>query len=96
MPLRITYLIGAVQRSYEPDFIVVDEHGIYWIVEGKSDRDMNSAEVIAKREAAREWINTVNDSPEVTDRWGYLLASESVIANSSTWEASKNGGQAFS
>ncbi|MCM3487668.1 hypothetical protein, partial [Kocuria rosea] len=42
VPLRITYLIGAVQRSYEPDFIVVDEHGVYWIVEGKSDRDMAS------------------------------------------------------
>lgn len=96
VPLRITYLMGAVQRSYEPDFIVVDEHGVYWIVEGKSDKDMTSAEVIAKREAAREWVNTVNGSPEVTERWGYLLASESVIANASTWDAAKNGGQAFS
>lgn len=96
VPLRISYLMGAVQRSYEPDFIVVDEPGVYWIVEGKSDRDMISPEVIAKREAAKVWVSTVNASAEVTERWAYLLASESVIANASTWDAAKNGGQAFS
>lgn len=96
VPLRIIYLIGAVQRSYEPDFIVVDEHGVYWIVEGKSDRDMASPEVIAKRDAARDWVHTVNASADVPEHWAYLLASESVITNASTWDAAKNGGQAFS
>lgn len=96
VPLRITYLAGAVQRSYEPDFIVIDEHGTYWIVEGKADSEMTNTVVLAKRDAARDWINTVNASDVVHDKWGYLLASETVIKNASTWEALKNGGQAFS
>lgn len=94
VPLRITYMAGAVQRTYEPDFIVVDEHGTYWIVEGKRDDQMTDPVVIAKRDAAREWVNTVNASPDVTDRWGYLLASESVIGNATHWDAIKNAGQA--
>ena len=95
VPLRITYLIGAVQRSYEPDFIVIDNQGTYWIVEGKADSEMTSATVLAKRDAARDWINTVNASDAVHTKWAYLLASESVIKNASTWEALKTGGQAF-
>lgn len=96
VPLRITYLIGAVQRAYEPDFIVVDENGTYWIVEGKRDDEMTSPVVLAKRDAARDWVNTVNASPEVADRWGYVLASEAVLKAASSWEAVKQGGQTFS
>lgn len=94
VPLRITYMVGAVQRTYEPDFIVVDEHGTYWIVEAKRDDQMTDPVVIAKRDAAREWVNTVNACPDVADRWGYLLASESVIREATHWEAVKNAGQA--
>lgn len=95
VPLRITYLVGAVQKSYEPDFIVIDNHGTYWIVEGKADGEMTSPVVLAKRDAAREWVNTVNASDAVHTKWAYLLASETVIKNASTWDALKNGGQAF-
>ncbi|MEO3892696.1 DEAD/DEAH box helicase family protein [Nonomuraea sp. B5E05] len=95
VPIRITYLSGAVQRVYEPDFIVIDDQVTYWIVEGKSDSDMTSARVIAKRDAARAWIATVNASDNVHDRWGYLLASESVIASASTWAALKSGAQTY-
>lgn len=95
VPLRITYLAGAVQKSYEPDFIVIDTQGTYWIVEGKADGEMTSDVVLAKRDAARAWVNTVNASDVVHDKWGYLLTSETVIKNASTWDALKNGGQAF-
>lgn len=95
VPLRITYLLGAIQKSYEPDFIVIDNQGTYWIVEGKADSEMTSEMVLAKRDAARAWVNTVNASDVVHAKWGYLLASESVIKNASTWAALKNGGQAF-
>ena len=95
VPLRITYLVGAIQKTYEPDFIVVDAQGTYWIVEGKADGEMTSPVVLAKRDAAREWVNTVNASEVVAGKWGYLLASESVIRNASSWVALKNGGQAF-
>jgi type III restriction enzyme len=95
VPLRISYLVGAIQRQYEPDFLVIDDHDTYWIVEGKADTEMNNPVVVAKREAARAWVSTVNASGSVHDKWAYLLASESVIANASTWSALRHGGQQY-
>jgi type III restriction enzyme len=95
VPLRINYLVGAVQKSYEPDFIVIDEHNTYWVVEGKANSEMTDNVVLAKRDAARHWVTTVNTSAEVHDKWAYLLASEAVIASAPSWEALKNGGQAY-
>ncbi|GAB1693442.1 DEAD/DEAH box helicase [Krasilnikovia sp. M28-CT-15] len=95
VPIRITYLMGAVQKIYEPDFIVIDSEGIHWIVEGKADSEMTSQTVLAKRDAARAWVSTVNAEEIVHQRWGYLLASESVIASASTWGGLKAGGQVF-
>lgn len=93
VPLRITYLIGAIQREYMPDFIVMDDQGTNWIVEGKADTEMASATVLAKADAAKAWVATVNSSPVVTQKWGYILSSEAVIANSNTWQALKAGSQ---
>lgn len=95
VPLRITYLAGAVQRQYEPDFIVIDDAGVHWIVEGKRDVDMASPVVIAKRVAAAAWVKTVNGSDEVHETWAYLLASESVCSAATSWEALKSGSQVF-
>ncbi|MDP9397380.1 MAG: hypothetical protein M3P96_05950, partial [Actinomycetota bacterium] len=89
VPLRIPYSQGAVQREYEPDFIVVNDHGTHWIVEGKADAEVHDPVVRAKAEAAKAWVSAVNASPTVAQRWGYLLASESVIASSSSWDALK-------
>lgn len=95
VPLRITYLMGAIQREYEPDFIVIDEAGVHWIVEGKSDAEMSSPVVQAKRDAAQAWVAAVNASANVAQKWGYILASESVIASAANWTALKNGAGAF-
>ncbi|MBU3689098.1 MAG: hypothetical protein B7C54_05730 [Acidimicrobiales bacterium mtb01] len=95
VPLRITYLMGAIQREYEPDFIVIDDQGVHWIVEGKSDAEMASPVVQAKRDAARAWVATVNASANVAQKWGYILASESVIASAANWNALKNGAGAY-
>lgn len=95
VPLRMTYLAGAAQRTYEPDFITIDEQGTHWIVEGKSDVEMTNPIVLAKREAAQAWVAAVNADSAVQDRWGYLLASESVIANATTWNALRNGAQTY-
>lgn len=95
VPLRINYLIGAVQKTYEPDFVVIDSDGTQWVIEGKADTEMTSDTVIAKRDAARAWINTVNADPNVHQKWGYILASESVIASASTWQALRAGAQTF-
>ncbi|MGW4196654.1 DEAD/DEAH box helicase [Streptomyces sp. NPDC005004] len=95
VPIRITYLVGAIQRQYEPDFIVIDNEGVYWLVEGKADTEMTNPIVAAKRDAARAWVSTVNSSQEVQETWGYILASESVIASASTWAALKSGAQTY-
>jgi type III restriction enzyme len=96
VPLRITYLIGAIQREYEPDFIVIDDQGTHWIVEGKRDDEMNSAVVVAKRDAAVAWVTAVNSSFNVQQRWGYVLASESMTASANSWNALKVAADAFS
>jgi type III restriction enzyme len=95
VPLRINYLLGAIQKTYEPDFIVIDDQGAHWVIEGKADTEMTSQTVIAKREAAQAWVNTVNADSNVHQKWGYILASESVIAAASTWQALRNGAQTF-
>nr|WP_246306392.1 DEAD/DEAH box helicase family protein [Allobranchiibius huperziae] len=95
VPLRITYLSGAIQRQYEPDFIVIDDEGTHWIVEGKRDSDMTDPIVIAKRDAAAAWVKTVNLSDEVHETWAYLLASEAVCEASTSWAAVKAGAQVF-
>jgi type III restriction enzyme len=95
VPLRISYLMGAIQREYEPDFIIIDDADIHWIVEGKSDAEMTSQVVLAKRDAAIAWVTAVNASQNVSQRWGYLLASESIIASASSWNALKTAAGAF-
>ena len=95
VPLRISYLSGAIQRQYEPDFIVIDNVGVHWIVEGKRDSEMTSPVVVAKRDAAAAWVKTVNGSDEVHEAWAYLLASESVCSAAGSWEAIKSGAQVF-
>ena len=80
-------------RQYNPDFIVIEANRTHWVVEVKADRDMPSAEVQAKREAARRWANHVNAAEEVTVTWRYLLVSESDIAAAKgSWGALKGLG----
>jgi type III restriction enzyme len=69
-------------REYHPDFVVIEEvdgQRIGWLVETKADKDMSSAEVVAKRKAARKWANTANSSPEIDKTWKYLLVGEQDI-----------------
>ena len=96
VPLRVNYLIGAIQREYMPDFIVIDEAGVCWIIEGKADTEMTDPVVLAKEKAARNWVTAVNASNAVAQKWGYLLASETVIGASSSWTALKAGAHTYS
>ncbi|KNX38626.1 DEAD/DEAH box helicase [Luteipulveratus halotolerans] len=93
VPLRISYQLGAVTKSYEPDLIVIDHAGVHWVVEGKRDSEMTSPVVQAKSAAAAEWVGTVNASDEVHETWAYVLASESVCAAAQTWDGIVAGGQ---
>ncbi|MGW4617978.1 restriction endonuclease [Streptomyces sp. NPDC004592] len=70
-------------RNYNPDFVVIEEvdgKRFGWLVETKSDKDMSTAEVQAKRRAAKKWANTANSSPQVRGvTWKYLLAGEQDV-----------------
>jgi type III restriction enzyme len=87
VPLAISYSTGAATRTYIPDFIVIDDAGVHWVVEGKADGEMSNVTVLAKRDAAAGWIDTVKSSGSVKQSWGYVLASESTIGNASDWRA---------
>ncbi|MCI4142255.1 DEAD/DEAH box helicase family protein [Streptomyces sp. MMS20-AI2-20] len=84
-------------REYNPDFVVIEEvdgQRIGWLVETKADKDMTSAEVIAKRKAARRWANTANSSPDVDITWKYLLVGEQDVEDAQgSWEFLKGFGQ---
>lgn len=84
-------------RKYNPDFVVIEEaegQRIGWLVETKADKDMTSAEVIAKRRAARRWANTANSSPDVDITWKYLLVGEQDVEHAQgAWEFLKGFGQ---
>ena len=56
---------------------------------------MTDPVVLAKRDAAAEWVGTVNSHDDVHDTWVYLLASETVVKNSGTWAALKAAAQTF-
>lgn len=74
----LTILWRGQDSWYNPDFLIREVDGGSWIVEVKSDRDMDSVEVQAKKEAAERWARRVNASG-VCGKWRYLLVSESQL-----------------
>jgi type III restriction enzyme len=79
---------------YHPDFIAVDTDGVHWIVEAKSDRDLENEDVQAKREATKRWANHVSSEEEVATQWRYLLVSEDDVKGAKgDWRTLKGLGQ---
>jgi len=79
---------------YGPAFSkAVDEAGTHWIVEVKMDKEMMTADVQGKREAARRWANYVSGDENVDRRWHYLLVSENDVTTArGAWAALKKLG----
>ncbi|WP_284864842.1 DEAD/DEAH box helicase [Corynebacterium rhinophilum] len=76
----------AARRSYYPDFIVRDNDGRTWIVEGKDARGRTNNEVQKKRAAAEEAINLMASHPDMAGvKIGYVIAYEDTIANAGSW-----------
>jgi type III restriction enzyme len=72
---------------YFPDFIAVDTAGVQWLIEGKSDHDVQRRDVEAKRAAAEEWARFVNDDGRF-GTWRYLFCSETALKNSrGSWDS---------
>ena len=70
---------AADGRKYNPDFIALDNGGGGWLIEVKADKDLNTADVLGRREAAKRWANIVNATEGVDRTWAYLLVSEADI-----------------
>ena len=84
------YFAWTPRNNYYPDFVVCDTDDNLWIVEGKSNRDADSDEVVQKREAAEKVMRTLTGDDRFDGvRWGYLLATESDIAASDSWDELK-------
>lgn len=74
-----------------PDFLALDDQGIYWIIEVKNEGGRADNTVQAKRRAAEEIVNRLIGIEEFADQhWGYLIAYEDDIASSDSWEDLKS------
>lgn len=86
-------ILWASGREYHPDFIARDQTGVRWVIEVKSDKELPSEEVQAKREAAKRWANHVSADPQVDSAWRYLLISETHLATAKgSWSVLKGLG----
>ena len=70
--------IPTTDGSYFPDFVAVDKDATYWLIEGKSDKNANDADVLRKKAAAENWARSVRDDGRF-GIWRYLFATESHI-----------------
>jgi type III restriction enzyme len=81
-------------NKYNPDFIAVDNEKVHWIIEVKSNKDMASAEVQGKREAAIRWAKHVNADGKANETWRYLLVSEAHVKTAKgSWTALRGLGE---
>jgi type III restriction enzyme len=80
--------IPTQNGNYFPDFIAIDTDGVYWLIEGKSDKNANDADVRLKREAAEHWARMVRDNDEFGE-WHYVFATESHIKGAGSWTGLK-------
>jgi type III restriction enzyme len=75
-----------INRTYRPDFIVLDTNGVYWILEGKATSGRTDDEVQDKRGAAERLVSRLVSAEHFEDtRWGYLVAYEDTIAKARSW-----------
>lgn len=93
LQIRDVPILWADAREYNPDFIAVERGDTHWVIEVKMDKEMTSADVKAKREAAQRWANYVSADDKVARAWRYLLVSESDVRTATgSWEALKKLG----
>lgn len=75
-------------RQYNADFVVRETAGDDWIVEVKMDKEANSNDVQGKRDAAKRFVNRVNNSGVFENKWHYLLVTETDVKTAKgSWAA---------
>jgi len=86
-------LWNSAGRNYNPDLVVIEQDGTHWVVEAKMNKEMSTAEVRQKREAAIRWANHVSADESVPNAWKYLLVSETdILTAKESWSALKQLG----
>ena len=82
---QIFYKWGPDQCEYQPDFVAEADGAIY-MVEAKMRKDMEDAEVIAKKDAAVRWCQDATDHAKKNGgkSWKYLLVPHDIIAENMT------------
>ena len=80
-------IMCTTRDTYYPDFVAQDSDGTMWIIEGKSDKGRDDETVQAKRSAARVLVRELlGEEDFVGQKWGYVIAYESDIRASESWE----------
>lgn len=80
------YIYYTPKDRYFPDFVALDDEGVYWIIEGKDARGRDDVAVQAKRKAAEQLVRklAIEDSFAGT-YWGYLIAYEDDVDAAESW-----------
>ncbi|MCE8163588.1 MAG: DEAD/DEAH box helicase family protein [Candidatus Moeniiplasma glomeromycotorum] len=81
---EIYILYGKKQGHYFPDFLVIDESDIHWLVEIKDDNNPNP-EITEKNQTAKEWVNALSlelgEEARKTEKWRFLYITKGDINN---------------
>jgi type III restriction enzyme len=70
---ELPILWNSAGQQYNPDLLVVETDGTHWVVEIKMDKEMVSADVQGKREAAQRWANLSPPMPASARRGATCL-----------------------
>lgn len=82
---QLYYKTNNQQFEYQPDFVAETDNAIY-MLEPKALRDMEDAEVGAKKEAAVQWCKNASDhnAKHGGKPWRYLLIPHDALAENMT------------
>jgi type III restriction enzyme len=82
---HIFYKWGSDQCEYQPDFVAETGDAIY-MLEPKMRRELDSEEVLAKKQAAIRWCQHATDHNKKNGGkpWSYLLIPHDAIAENMT------------
>lgn len=80
-------IMYTTRDTYYPDFVAQDGDGTMWIIEAKSDKGRDEETVQAKRAATRVLVRELLSEDTFADhKWNYVIAYESDIRASESWE----------
>jgi type III restriction enzyme len=84
---QIFYKLGGEHSEYQPDFVAETTDWIY-LCETKARSDMETSEVLAKKEAAITWCSYATEHAKTYGGkpWKYLLIPHDLIAENMTLE----------